>query len=178
MTDQTIPAKSPTDEELTDPRFLRGLLDVMKTLLTVLVGFRAINAGMLERDLRGDVISSAAMNDPVRGRPAELFAQHVAMLQGVTETLRMTEQSQFDAVCEQLNFDRGIIEILGVLIDHLAERGAVDRAYFRGTLEERVAVWTNPTADHPKGRNPQRAQPLQMLLGAILSPPSERGKVN
>jgi hypothetical protein len=72
---------------------------------------------------------------------------------------------------DQSSVNRGIIEIIGLLVEHLAERTAVDRGCLRHTLEARIAVWIAPTPDRPGGRNPRRAEPLQ-ILAALLSPPA------
>ena len=83
----------------------------------------------------------------------------------------MTEREKAvdDRLQEETNFDSGVIEIISVLVEHLIDRGAVDRAYLRRTLEARIAVWAEPTPNCPGGRNPHRAEPLQ-LLAAQLSP--------
>jgi hypothetical protein len=74
-----------------------------------------------------------------------------------------------DRLQEEINFDRGVIEVIDILVDHLIDRGAVDRAYLRRALEAHIAVWTASTADRSNGRNPHRAEPLQ-ILAALLSP--------
>jgi hypothetical protein len=81
------------------------------------------------------------------------------------------EKAVYDRLQEETNFDSGVIEIISVLVEHLIDRGAVDRAYLCRTLEAHIAVWTASTADRPNGRNPHRAEPLQ-ILAELLSPPA------
>ena len=66
----------------------------------------------------------------------------------------MTEHDKAvdDRLQEETNFDRGVIEIIDILVEHLIDRGAVDRAYLCRALETHIAVWTASTADRPNGR--------------------------
>jgi hypothetical protein len=66
---QPVLAGRPTEQELVDPEFVRGLLDVVKTILTHLVGHRDLRAANLERALRGDALSARTLGNPVRGPP-------------------------------------------------------------------------------------------------------------
>jgi hypothetical protein len=92
----------------------------------------------------------------------------------------MTEHDKavYDRLQEETNFDRGVIEILNVLIEHLIDRGAVDRAYLCRTLEAHIAVWTASTATRPNGRNPHRAEPMQILVGLLSSAVASTGEVH
>lgn len=75
-----------------------------------------------------------------------------------------------EAIQRQIFFDSSVVEFLGVLVDHLADRGAIDREFLCRTVREHVAIWAGPAPDRPNGRNLARAEALQLILGAI-SPP-------
>jgi hypothetical protein len=87
-----------------------------------------------------------------------------------------------DAIArEQVNFDRGVIEAIAILVDLLAVNGAIDREHFHYLLQGHIAVLLESTAEHPNGLNPQRALPLQMLelMLKIFSPAAPYpGKAN
>jgi hypothetical protein len=76
-------------------------------------------------------------------------------------------------------FDAGMVEVFGVLVAHLADRGALDLASLRGTIEHRAKAWSEESPDRPGPRAPERANVLNLILAnmpALPAPPT--GKMN
>jgi hypothetical protein len=95
---------------------------------------------------------------------------------------KMTERERDkivdEAIQRQIFFDSSVIEFLGVLVNHLADRGAIDREFLCRTVGEHVAIWSAPAPDRPNGRNLARAEALKLILAAISPPENGVAKEN
>ena len=89
-------------------------------------------------------------------------------------TERDREKIVDEAIQRQIFFDSSVIEFLGVLVNHLADRGAIDHEFLCRTVREHVAIWSAPAPGRPNGRNPARAEALQLIFAAISPPETEK----
>jgi hypothetical protein len=69
-------------------------------------------------------------------------------------------------------FDAELVAVFGVLVAHLADRGAIDLASLRGTIEQRAKMWLEESPIRPGPRAPERANLLNRILANMPALPA------